>query len=178
MNRSLLFRLMSFVAVLFISSAANTNLQAQPPDLMAPVNGDLCVVEEALLDWDTQPGAISYSYQVSELADFSNILYEGLEIAETDVLLIFWPGTQYFWRAAANYPGPITNWSDPWSFTTINEPPDFIYPQNDDFCIPLTLNFNWNSVPTAVTYDLQVSANENFSTLIIDETGLGSTTYS
>jgi hypothetical protein len=56
-------------------------------------------------------------------------------------------------------------------------PPTLLSPANGSVCQSLTPLLDWNDVPTAATYNLQVSTNSGFTTTVINLTGLTSSQY-
>jgi hypothetical protein len=96
-----------------------------PPFLFAPPNNTQDVSLDITLDWIPSLGADTYSIQLSDTADFSNLLLDQQEIDSSflDVsdLSI---ATVYYWRVSATNAGGTSAWSDVWSFTTIFSVPD------------------------------------------------------
>ena len=60
---------------------------------------------------------------------------------------------------------------------TILIAPTLISPVNNSINQPLTLSLAWNSVPSAIGYKLQVAADSNFTTTVINDSTLTNTTY-
>jgi hypothetical protein len=55
--------------------------------------------------------------------------------------------------------------------------PTLTTPVNDSYCISQTPTLNWDAVPSATTYSLELASNSDFSTLLFDEEELTSTYY-
>ncbi len=122
--------------------------------------------------WQDVPGVESYDLQVSTSLDFSNrVIDETLtdnQYSETQNLDF---STTYFWRVRASNSTGTTDWSEVWSFTTIIEKPEAVtvnvLPGDNQNQIPLLADFIWEPSARASDYTIQISKDENFSTLPI-----------
>lgn len=122
--------------------------------------------------WQNVPGVDNYDLQVSTTPDFSNLVIEeslsNNSFSNTQNLDF---STNYFWRVRASNVTGTTDWSEVWSFTTIIEKPEpvtvNILPGDNQNQIPLLADFIWEASARAAEYTIQISKNENFSTLPI-----------
>lgn len=70
----------------------------QPVSLQTPTNGQNGLSTSALLQWNTQPNALTYNVQVSTAADFSSIfLSDEVSVTEYNVSGLA-QATRYYWR--------------------------------------------------------------------------------
>tara|TARA_R100001143_G_scaffold63607_1_gene73981 strand:+ start:28827 stop:31091 length:2265 start_codon:yes stop_codon:yes gene_type:complete len=122
--------------------------------------------------WEDAPGVENYELQVSESPDFTNrVIEETLSqnrYSETQNLDF---STTFYWRVRASNSTGTTDWSEVWSFTTIIEKPEpvtvNVLPADNQNQIPLLADFIWEPSARASDYTVQISKNENFSTLPI-----------
>lgn len=85
-------------------------------------------------------------------------------------------GTKYYVRAyATNTDG--TAYGDQKSFITLLESPILSSPESNATDVAITPSFQWSSVNNATRYDLQVATNENFTSPIIDQSNITTTTF-
>ena len=87
------------------------------PNLLTPIQGN----EEVLnfqFEWNNNPNASKYLFEISSSLDFSEIKYQintednTLNIEELD------PGIRYYWRVAATNECGTSSWSEIFSFVT------------------------------------------------------------
>lgn len=94
-------------------------LSLNPPTLFSPVNNSNEVLLDLYLTWDSVENATTYKLQVSDIDDFSNLIFDetGITITELEIndLVL---NTEYFWRVKAVNNATESEWSEIWSFTT------------------------------------------------------------
>lgn len=84
-------------------------------------------------------------------------------------------GKKYFWRIWSVSINELTSQSDIWSFYWLDEnestpeQPNLFLPRNNSLNQPLTLTLNWTPVNGATCYRLQVSLDNSFMNLIVDD---------
>jgi len=173
-----IFLLNALILMLFMS--VSVMAQPGPPTLIYPVNNATGIPLFPTFDWSDVSGATSYRLQVfsgaTTVLDQSGILTSQYPI----VSAVFSYSTEYYWRVNATGPGGTGNWSQQWTFTTQSAPPItpvLVSPLNGATNISLTPTLNWNNVPNAGFYRLQVSTTNTFSSTVIDVTGLVNTGY-
>jgi PKD repeat protein len=96
-----------------------------PPVLVMPENNQQYVNYKPSFDWDDAEYAESYDIQVSDISNFSNIVYEMSnvaisEISMTDDSLNYL--TDYYWRARTVNGTVKSGWSEIFKFKTQDEP--------------------------------------------------------
>jgi hypothetical protein len=145
---------------------------AGAPTLVSPADNTLLTEYTPTLDWnDPALGLDHYQLQIDDGDDFSPpVIDESSVLASTYTLgSSLNPVTRYFWRVRAfNSLGHFTSWSLARSFKTAVAPPvpDLPNPVNN----PQNLRpfFDWNTVAGADSYSLQVAADRNFTSLIVN----------
>ncbi|MGM0568014.1 MAG: hypothetical protein ACQESB_02215, partial [Elusimicrobiota bacterium] len=118
--------------------------------------------------------------------DNSSSGFNSLEIDDSAVAdSSYTPGSnlssgQYWWRVRAKSSSGIEgDWSDVWTFTidaSVPDSPSLISPENDSYVNNNRPAFNWSEVPDC-RYQIQLSPDSSFSSLIIDESNLDVTEY-
>jgi len=167
---------------LFLMLLMSTGLLAQPvpPVLLAPPNNATGVSLFPLFDWTDVTGATSYRLQVFQGAT-TVIDQSGIPISQYQVVAaVLNYNTTYYWRVASVNSGGQGAWSPSWFFTTANPPPVvpvLVAPLNMATGISLTPTLDWNEVPNASFYHLQVSTSNSFSPTVIDIDGLVNSGY-
>jgi hypothetical protein len=142
-----------------------------PPNVY-PVNGGNPVYPDSatVFKWSHVLTATSYRIQISTFSPFTNPL---IDVVVFDTLYIAPPGTfnyntMYYFRVASINNGGQGPWSPIWTFTSFVQTPSAPVLICDTANVPLTPTLNWNDVPTATSYRIQVSTSENFTSTIID----------
>lgn len=171
-----------------IGQATKFTTRVGPTTLVSPANGSFGIplFQNGLpfnvtFKWKTIPQALNYVIQVSTSAQFNTFT----EYRSTDTTLsITLPNDYnqtYYWRVYAKTQ-PITMNNDEsldscnteisssYSFKTPYQPVTLSFPNNGDKCIPIILNFAWNSVTNAQFYRIQIAKSDTFadSTIVID----------
>lgn len=131
-----------------------------------------------LLSWTPSPGAKSYTVEVASDADFVNKLT--LPSTETTSLVVSQPLSlgDWFWRVIATKgPGVVSEpsntasfWIDALATPTITGP---LGPQPNVSPDVIDVVLDWDRVPGAVAYELQVASNIDFTagSVVEDRTG-------
>ncbi|MFH0991057.1 MAG: DUF1565 domain-containing protein [bacterium] len=87
------------------------------------------------------------------------------------------PGTTYYYRVFAQNTGGTVRGTTQ-SFSTIIQAPDVVTlssPSNGASSQQVSVSLNWNSSARAVSYRIQVSTSQTFTTLIVDDSTLTTT---
>ncbi|HLE57651.1 MAG TPA: T9SS type A sorting domain-containing protein, partial [Rhodothermia bacterium] len=148
--------------------------------LVSPADGSDDIGATPTLVWQAVGGAANYRVQVSKVANFSSSIVHDTIIAGTQFQigpLEF--GQTYFWRVRASNAGS-ENWSAVADFATGSGAPAQVAlesPQNDADDQPLSVTLAWSATAGAETYNLQVALDQNFTTILLSETGLTATNY-
>lgn len=151
------------------------------PVLLLPANGALVNSLRPDFDWkDSQPVAHHYQVQVA-----TNSTFSALVINENNVMISTFtpafdlvPGKLYHWRVKAfNVNGVGSGWSSVRNFKTPLVQPVPLSPTENESLLTDRATFDWDVVPGATSYILQVSRVENFSTPLINAT-VNTTAYS
>jgi hypothetical protein len=149
---------------------------AGSPLLVSPENGSVDIATETFLVWNVSERTEAYSVQISTNIEFSSIVVDTNGIADTNIAVnALENSVTYFWRVRAENAGGASNWSSVWNFTTIVQAPGIpvlAYPQNGDTNIAIDTVLVWETSARAESYHAQVSADSEFSTVILDSAGI------
>ncbi|MFH0991063.1 MAG: FG-GAP-like repeat-containing protein [bacterium] len=151
----------------------------QAPDvvtLSSPTNGASSQPVTVTLNWSSSARAASYRIQVSTSQLFSSLLLDDSTITTISRQLSGLSGSiTYYWRVSAKNAGGTTAWSSTWSFTTVAglpSAPTLAAPADNATGLAINPTLSWNSVIGATSYRLQISTLSNFSSLVLNQSGI------
>lgn len=147
------------------------------PAPTSPANGAVNQKIATSLMWQAPAGAVNYTVRVYEDDAAQTLVYEntavtGSSVVPTDLK----PETKYMWTAqAVDADGYGSEWSPMWKFTTttvLAAVPALDKPANDAKDVMADAKLEWKTAEYAQTYDVQVSTASNFSSTIVNLTGV------
>lgn len=148
--------------------------------LVAPLSGTLTSTLQPSLDWkDAISDVYQYQIQIAENNKFSSSIVDETNIAVSTFTppMNLFPGKLYYWRVKTfNSFGDASKWSTVWTFKTPLAQPVMISLTGAEPLLIDRPTFEWSAVDGATSYILQVSAVNNFSTLLVNTT-LNTTNY-
>lgn len=142
------------------------------PNQVEPSNNNLCANKTQLFKWSRITNA-TYTFQLSDNVDFSNLIENRTDLPDTSVTIVL-PNyyTKYYWRVNAAYDNCVTLFSEPDSFVTQREPATLVSPDNNTNSVPRTgIRLTWSSNVTPSNYIMQVSNNEQFTSILYEYIG-------
>jgi photosystem II stability/assembly factor-like uncharacterized protein len=152
--------------------------------LVSPSNSSTLVTKTPTMNWNSINLATRYELIIADNASFtnpivnkSNIFSTNYDVTGTETLL---PNTLYYWKVRAIDDQAPGLWSNTWTFTTTPNPPDNTVlksPDNNSTQYVKNVTLNWYNTPDALTYDLQVSTAANFSSFLVNATGMSNVNY-
>ncbi|MCX7877155.1 MAG: YCF48-related protein [Ignavibacteria bacterium] len=153
------------------------------PILLSPPNYASGISLTPLLDWNEDISVTSYQLQLSGDSLFSSLVIDSSGFAVSHLLVR--PGllnnlTTYFWRVRTTNSFGTGPWSIVFRFTTALSPPNapvLLSPPNNDTNVSTTPTLDWNDVPFASSYRVQLSADSTFGTTLINIGGLTVSQY-
>jgi hypothetical protein len=137
------------------------------PTLTMPQDGSKDLSLTPALSWSTVANATTYKVQVSTVRDFTTVFVDDATLTSgSKPLSGLMNSTTYFWRVMAkNLSGAASNWTDPWSFTTIITTPGtpaLVLPIDNAANLPVSLSLAWNKATGSTSYFVQVAADTGF----------------
>lgn len=164
-------RVMSYIDTI---ADALTLLSPAPP---APGLGVFTagVINGIDIKWQSVSGATGYEWQLNDISDMSAPLLNGSTAASSVRLNSLEPGTTYYWRVrvVTPVPGP---WSVKYTFTTALggavTVPQLISPEPGGVNLITMPLFQWQPVSGATGYELLLSADASFQSIIAAPSGI------
>lgn len=171
-NVSAFTRVESFV----VNAGAELPAKVQ---LVSPPNGGANIPAKPTFTWTQVQGATTYRLQVGTDTGFASpqIDQDGITTTSYTATADLQPGT-YYWRVNSN--ASSAQWSDIWSFTvtgTTVKQVSLSTPGSGAQNLPSTPLFQWQALEGATSYTLEVSSSTTFSSLMVNRTGLTTTTW-
>lgn len=150
------------------------------PVLSSPANGATGQSTSPTLVWFNAFPATSYHLQVSTVSNFASTVIDLTGIAGTNYVAALSTGTTYYWRVLGSNTSGDSAYSTAFSFTTvpaIPAAPALSSPANGATGQATSPVLTWVASPGASSYGLQVATDAGFGALVVNITGISSTTY-
>jgi hypothetical protein len=157
-----------------------TTILAAPqiPALVSPADGATGQQLTLALSWNKAAGAETYHVQVSSDSNFSTTVTQDSTLTDTLKLIGgLSNNTTYFWRIGSKNAIGTSGWSGRRSFTTFAatlQMPTLESPKDGAVDQPVAPVLSWSTVANATNYQVQVSAEKDFSVLVADDATLTS----
>lgn len=156
------------------------SLNAAPgqPVLLEPKNGSEGTSLSPVFSWSKVPNAVTYDLQISTSSSFSTTIVNQTGLNGTSFqsprLL---ENQSYFWRVRARNTNGTGSYSTTGSFKTVSlaSVPGWVIPirpTNGVTVNPVNIVLEWENLPAADSYRVQLSTNSSFSSPIIDRSGI------
>jgi predicted phage tail protein len=148
------------------------------PTLLSPSNGAKDISISPSLQWTAVPEAKTYRVQLSKESNFARLILDNNAVTSNSLQVNgLQDGITYYWRVRATNEVGNSAFSSVWSFQAkvpINPPitPVLTSPADKSTGLPTNLKLTWESISNADTYRLEVSKNQNFSSLVINNSSL------
>lgn len=154
------------------------------PVLQQPVNNQTEVQVTPLLNWSDVAGALKYRVQVSAFSNFSVLWLDDSSSTASQFQVpngILAYNSLYYWRVKTRNTAGWGDYQTPIRFFTQVVPPPPVpalsAPSNGATGVELTPLLNWNDVTGSTKYRVQVSLASDFSTTLIDDSGIVASEY-
>ncbi len=171
-------------AVAIVDDATVTFIVGTPPAapvLATPANGATGIATNPTLTWNASSGATSYRLQVSTDAGFATTVVDQSNITTTSYAVSnLATNTTYYWHVNATNSGGTSAYSTAWSFTTVQPAPGapvLATPANGATGIATNPTLTWNASSGATSYRVQVSTSSAFTTTVVDQSNITTTSY-
>jgi hypothetical protein len=165
------------------------SLPPSPPTLLTPLNSATAQDTALTFTWSSVSGATKYWIQVSTVSTFATTVKND-STAVTGAIAFngLSKTTTYYWRVAAKNAAGWGSFSNYYTLTTLYDVvtvPVLVAPTSNATSQSVPLAFRWNTITTATTYQLILTADTSGSLNITDQsltdtvyTHLSSLTYS
>ncbi len=130
------------------------------------------------VSWDVVPSALSYTVEVCTSETFSeNVISREVSVNEIALAELV-NGRTYYWRVFAENNTGTSEPSTVWSFKTAVLPPApaLAFPGDDSTGIAIPAVLSWDEISDAASYQIQVSADQDFTNIIVDSAEMEMTT--
>ncbi|HMG90233.1 MAG TPA: S8 family serine peptidase [Chryseolinea sp.] len=135
-----------------------------PPTLLFPSDNSTDVALQTNFWWSGE--APSYFFELSKNEDFTDVIHSFTVNNNSIEINTLEPSTDYFWRVKGNVSDTYGVWSSIFRFKSKSFPAvQLISPANGGETDYRNALFEWYLVEGALGYQLEISADENFSTL-------------
>jgi photosystem II stability/assembly factor-like uncharacterized protein len=152
-------------------------LQMGVPTLVAPANNITNVDYNPDIEWNTANKSDLYEMQISD-DKFFGYSVETPVIAGTKWKLTksLQPNTKYYYKVRGKAFASYSEWSQERSFTTKLAQPVLLTPTNTKRGVPTLATLTWAKVNGAEKYNVEVSENINFATILFKKDNTTDTT--
>ena len=155
------------------------------PALISPADDVTSSPNNVIFSWNAVPNSIRYHFQLSTSPTFNVLIADDSLITQTSDTISSLPVNQLFlWRVKAIGSNTTSQWSPSRSIkTSSNQPPttlaapNLTSPPNGAVNQQTNLTLSWSSVSGATSYSLQVALDQSFTNLIVNQSGMTSTSY-
>ncbi|MBI3194396.1 MAG: T9SS type A sorting domain-containing protein, partial [Ignavibacteriae bacterium] len=152
------------------------------PTLLEPLNNGTNFPTIVDFNWEEEPYATSYRFQLSTSSQFlSFVVHDSTLAVNSKTVSSLGYSTTYYWRVRAANEYGESEWSSMRQFTTTVPPPQpppiptLVSPPNYATNQATSLYLSWNISSGSDKYWLQVSTTSNFSTTVINDSNITTT---
>jgi|GEM_PF-1042387 len=138
------------------------------PTLVSPANNSSAIPVTMNCTWKKVDGAGGYTIQVSKDPSFGTNIVSKDVTDTTFKVMNLELYTKYFWRVQATASKTRSDWSEVWNFTTKLKPPTLKSPANKTYGIDTIATLQWNPVPGATGYEVQIAKDSLFKQMIFE----------
>jgi hypothetical protein len=130
--------------------------------------------------WSENSGANEYDFRISTDETFASSDYTETVTTNSLSLTLYdlSYNTEYFWQVKATDGAKESDWSETYSLTTLLISPVLATPTDGTINTSFTPTLSWNASSGAVTYQIQVSNDSGFSSIVATSDGITNTSYS
>ncbi len=142
-------------------SSAKSMITYPYPEPDSPSDGSDDEQLRIVFEWEEYSGVTRYYLSVSPNEDFLPA-FNFPSDSNSYQLNDFEFGEQYYWRVRAEHSEDISDWSDVYTFTTLNTI-ELLSPENNATDVNKCPKFKWEEVLGSTGYELWVDTDDNFS---------------
>ena len=140
------------------------------PVHVSPGNASTGISLNPTIDWSAVSGITLYQYEYSADPTFSSATPVGTGTTSQAGLSNLSYGQTYYWRVRTCHPADTSDWSTPWSFTTLYQlttPVVLSSPADGTTGIGTsTVSMTWQTYATAVFYEYMYADNASFTNAV------------
>lgn len=144
-----------------------------------PDSNAIGVPVDTFLHWNPATDVDGYTVRVSSAPTFATTVLERTpvqSVLQTDIKNLE-HNRRYYWQTRTRKDSEFGVWSDTWDFLTILAKPNLIQPINETEIAPTSVNFTWQPINGAESYELKLSKDSTFSTTVVNEENITQNTF-
>lgn len=152
------------------------------PVLLTPTNGSTVEDLTPTFDWNDAANAISYHLQIATKSNMTGLVFDSDVASSTYTPASNMAADLYYWRVLSTNSTGSSAYTATWSANVIAPPPPpgaptLIAPANGSGTTDTTPYFDWSDVSGTLNYEILVDNNSDFSSPLINQTGLTVSEY-
>ncbi|MFH1052077.1 MAG: T9SS type A sorting domain-containing protein [bacterium] len=150
------------------------------PIVVYPTAAATGISTSTSLSWTEVTPASTYDIQIATNSNFSTIVQSFVNLSQTTTTITpLLYNTTYYWRMKSKLSGCESEWSAGSSFKTVYDAPSLNSPYDGRVCLDLSgYKFEWYEVPGVQAYQIQISKDEMFIDLVINQENILDLFYS
>jgi hypothetical protein len=148
------------------------------PTLISPENNSRLTSLDAIFSWARIENVPYYELIVSKFSDFRNSVSNSRSLTNTYYVIVGLDySTIYYWKVRAVNGTENGDWSQVFNFTTMSsiKGPSLINPGKSSYGIGTSALFSWQPLNDVMGYDLQLSTDQNFTSILSNFVGISGT---
>ncbi|MDY0017333.1 MAG: S8 family serine peptidase [Candidatus Delongbacteria bacterium] len=152
------------------------------PVLLSPTNGSTVEDLTPTFDWNDAANATSYHLQIATKSNMTGLVFDSDVASSTYTPASNMAVDVYYWRVLSTNSTGSSAYTATWSANVIAPPPPpgaptLIAPANGSGTTDTTPYFDWSDVSGTLNYEILVDNNSDFSSPLINQTGLTVSEY-
>jgi photosystem II stability/assembly factor-like uncharacterized protein len=148
------------------------------PVMRTPADHSMELNTTVKMTWDTTLLATKYWIQIATDSLFQNMSYEGkTDTKFSHQLTILNYNTKYYWRVRGENNDGVGLYAATWDYTTGIAPAVLVSPENKLYNQDTSVVLRWEPVENKTYYNLQVSTDQSFTNLIVNDSTITDVNY-
>ncbi len=162
---------------MFITSTGVNDTIPDPVNLTAPADNSVNISNTQSFSWTTVADAVLYTAEFATDSLFTNIVLSRTSGTNSSTASALPGSSTYYWRVKSNNGGHESVYSPYWKFTTVAGAATLTSPPDSSVNVFINPVFEWQAVPGADNYQLQVATASTFilPSLVYNQSGLTNT---
>jgi hypothetical protein len=147
----------------------------EAPVLSSPQDSSVGVPQTFMLEWNDEPNATGYDFQIDDEIDFSSPEIDSTSDLNSIQLTLADTNSVYYARLRAKDDLCQSAWSETVMFRTAYQTPTIISPQDSVDCVEIESMYEWSGNSDALSYTIQFSEDEIFLPIALEINNIDST---
>ncbi|MBK7888594.1 MAG: T9SS type A sorting domain-containing protein [Bacteroidetes bacterium] len=162
---------------MFITSTGVNDTIPDPVNLTAPADNSVNISNTQSFSWTTVADAVLYTAEFATDSLFTNIVLSRTSGTNSSTASALPGSSTYYWRVKSNNGGHESVYSPYWKFTTVAGAATLTSPPDSSVNVFINPVFEWQAVPGADNYQLQVATASTFilPSIVYNQSGLTNT---